>query len=184
MRPGILKATVTYAGTQAFEAGDSASSGLTLNLFRDDPNSNLFFPGQSGAGTFGCGVSYHAYCDLSVTAALNYYDHHGGFGVQLGIPFSLQYTAQVASAGGGAYADTYRGFASLNESIQFSLFEADGVTPVAVLSDVSEPSTASLLVLPLLILMLACKWQYASNGHRVTPIASQSPEACSSPESR
>ncbi len=54
------------------------------------------------------------------------------------------------SSSGGPLADNFSGFADLNMSIQFSLFEADGITPVPVVSAAPEPASYLLISLPLI----------------------------------
>ncbi len=151
VRAGFLKATISYEGTQAAESPDFAGSYLTFTggLLSVDSLANQFV-----ANGIGCGANYLYNSCLSEIQVLNYYGNHDGISVNLGTPFHLTYAARVESGGGGPSADNVYGRASLNMTISYQLFEADGVTPVEVLSDVPEPATWSLMAVPFVVALI------------------------------
>lgn len=131
--------------------GDSAFSSLYVSLL--DGNSNYI------GSSIGCGGTYLTNGCTNIQSALIYYDNHGGFPVQLGTPFSVFYSGDAMSFSGGPFADSYSGYANLDMSIQFSLFEADGITPVAVVSAAPEPATYLITALPLIALALVRRFK-------------------------
>ncbi len=127
-----------------------------IQRFRDS------FADRFVANGIGCGENYHSDSCLSEIQALNYYGNHDGISVNLGTPFHLTYTAVIASGGGGPSADNVYGRASLNMAISYQLFEADGITPVEVLSDVPEPSTWSLMAVPFVVALIRKRRRWTS----------------------
>lgn len=70
-----------------------------------------------------------------------YYKHYGSFGIELGTGFNLNAMAHAQLG----YTPIMGGSGRSNMVLTFSLFEADGVTPVDVMTATPEPATWSLL---------------------------------------
>ena len=148
--PAPASATSTAQLSTNLTTAGPVRDGLLQIVFT---NRSLGYPSAgAGWGTFslslnaglesslGCGISWST---CNATSVAEHYNALGGLIVPLGTAFSLNYNGIFNAFAGGTAEGNGSGTVDLD--YQFRFLEADGITPVAVLSAAPEPTSFGLL---------------------------------------